>query len=101
MKKVEIIKQKNNEKLNIKVIGRLDTNTAHELEKELSDNLPEINDLILDFEDLIYISSSGLRVILSTQKAMDKKGHMVIKNVNGLIMEVFEATGFVDILEIE
>ncbi|WP_409199494.1 STAS domain-containing protein [Methanobrevibacter sp. DSM 116169] len=98
---MEIIKEKNNKKLNIKVIGRLDTNTAHDLEKELSDNLPDITDLVLDFEELVYISSSGLRVILSTQKTMDEQGQMTIKNVNGLIMEVFEATGFVDILEIE
>jgi anti-sigma B factor antagonist len=87
-------------KLTIKLEGRLDTNTAPELEEELKKDLPDLTELILDFKDLIYISSAGLRIVLSTQKIMNKQGTMVIENVNDLIMEVFEATGFVDILTI-
>lgn len=88
-------------KLTVKLEGRLDTNTAPHLEEELKKDLPDINELVLDFEDLKYISSAGLRVVLSTQKTMNKQGNMIIENVNDLIMEVFEATGFVDILTIK
>lgn len=88
-------------KLIIKLEGRLDTNTAPELEEELKKDISDVKELILDFEKLKYISSAGLRLILSTQKIMNKQGNMVIKNVNDLIMEVFEATGFVDILTIK
>lgn len=88
------------DKLTIKLNGRLDTNTAPELEEELKKDLPNVTDLVLDFEDLKYISSAGLRVVLSTQKIMNKQGNMAIKNVNDLIMEIFEATGFSSILTI-
>lgn len=88
-------------KLTVKLDGRLDTNTAPQLEEELKKDLPDINELVLDFEDLKYISSAGLRVVLSTQKTMNKQGNMVIENVNDLIMEVFETTGFVNILTIK
>ncbi|OEC86318.1 MULTISPECIES: STAS domain-containing protein [Methanobacterium] len=88
------------DKLTIKLNGRLDTNTAPELEEELKKDLPDVTDLVLDFEDLKYISSAGLRVVLSTQKIMNKQGTMVIENVNDLIMEIFEATGFSSILTI-
>ena len=88
-------------KLIINLEGRLDTDTAPGLEKELNKCLPRIKNLIFDFENLIYISSAGLRVILQTQKIMDKRGFMMIVNVNDFIMEVFEATGFVDILNIK
>jgi anti-sigma B factor antagonist len=88
------------DRLTIRLTGRLDTNTAPELEEELKKDLPDITDLVLDFDELVYISSAGLRVILSTQKIMKKQGNMVIENVNDLIMEIFEATGFVDILTI-
>jgi len=88
------------DKLTVKLNGRLDTNTAPELEEELKKDLPNVTDLVLDFEDLKYISSAGLRVVLSTQKIMNKQGTMAIENVNDLIMEIFEATGFADILTI-
>ena len=88
------------EKLNVAVEGRLDTSTAPELEKELSD-LAGVKELVLDFAKLEYVSSAGLRVLLSSQKAMNAQGKMLIKNVNETIMEVFEITGFADILTIE
>lgn len=87
-------------RLIIRLNGRLDTNTAPELENELKKDLPNVTELVLDFEELKYISSAGLRVVLSTQKVMNKQGNMVIENVNDFVMEVFEATGFVDILTI-
>ena len=88
------------DKLTVKLNGRLDTNTAPELEEELKKDLPNVTDLVLDFEDLKYISSAGLRVVLTTQKTMNKQGTMAIENVNDLIMEIFEATGFSNILTI-
>ncbi len=88
------------DKLTIELEGRLDTNTAPDLDEELKKDLPNVKELVLDFKELVYISSAGLRVVLSTQKTMNKQGKMVIENVNDLIMEVFEATGFIDILTI-
>ena len=81
--------------------GRLDTVTAPDLEKELKGSLDGIQDLVMDFEKLEYISSAGLRVLLSAQKVMTKQGKMVIIHVNESIMEIFEVTGFTDILKIE
>ena len=81
--------------------GRLDTVTAPELEQELKSVLPELNTLTLDFEKLEYISSAGLRVLLSAQKTMAKQGGMKLIHVNETIMEIFEVTGFSDILTIE
>ena len=81
--------------------GRLDTVTAPELEKELKASLDGISELTLDFEKLDYISSAGLRVLLSTQKVMTKQGGLKIVHVNETIMEIFEVTGFTDILTIE
>lgn len=81
--------------------GRLDTTTAPELEEELKTSLDSVEKLTLDFANLDYLSSAGLRVILSAQKTMNAQGKMVIKNVNETIMEVFEITGFADILTIE
>ena len=98
---MEIIKEKTGEKLIIKLVGKLDTNTAPELTESLKDDLNDVKDLTFDMADLIYISSAGLRVILSTQKIMNKQGSMKVINVQDIIMEVFEATGFVDILTIE
>ena len=88
-------------KLTIELEGRLDTNTAPELEDELKEDLDNVTELVFDFEELQYISSAGLRLILATQKKMNKQGDMVIKNVNDLVMEVFEATGFISILNIK
>ena len=81
--------------------GRLDTVTAPDLEKELKDIMDGTEELSLNFEKLEYISSAGLRVLLSAQKIMNKQGEMKITNVNETIMEIFEVTGFADILTIE
>ena len=81
--------------------GRLDTNTAPELETELKASLNGIETLVIDMEELAYLSSAGLRVILAAQKQMNKQGRMIIRKVNDMVMEVFEVTGFTDILTIE
>ena len=98
---MNITKMRDDDKLTIKLDGRLDTNTAPDLEEGLKRDLPVIKELVLDFGELRYISSAGLRLVLSTQKKMKKQGKMVIKNVNDLIMEVLEATKFVDVLTIK
>ncbi|MEG1848769.1 MAG: STAS domain-containing protein [Lachnospiraceae bacterium] len=87
--------------LTLTLSGRLDTTTAPQLESELKTSLDNVDSLIMDFETLEYISSAGLRVLLSTQKVMNKQGKMVIRHVNDTILEVFEVTGFNDILTIE
>lgn len=93
---------KNGSTLEVLLEGRLDTSTAPELEKELSALLTGIDKLILDLSDLIYMSSAGLRVVLGCQKKMNAvSGSMVVKNANELIMEIFETTGFLDILTVE
>jgi len=81
--------------------GRLDTITAPELEKELKELLPGATNLLFDFADLEYISSAGLRVLLSAQKVMNKQGEMKLINVREEVNEIFEVTGFSDILTIE
>lgn len=89
-------------KLNIALEGRLDTSTSPELEGKIGEVLTaDITSLEFNFAELQYISSAGLRVLLGAQKTMNKQGSMVIKNVNETIMEVFEVTGFVDILTVE
>ena len=98
---MEIKKCREDKSLVIALIGRLDTTTSPELEKELNEEIASTEELIFDFEKLDYISSAGLRVLLSAQKAMNKQGKMIIRNVNETIMEVFDITGFVDILTIE
>ena len=95
-----ITKTAENGTLRIALEGRLDTNTAPQLEAELKTSLSGITELELDFSGLEYISSAGLRVLLAAQKAMSKQGKMTIRHVNETIMEVFEITGFVDILSI-
>ena len=89
------------EKMQIVLEGRLDTTTAHQLEVELKRSISGITELIFDFAGLEYISSAGLRVLLAAQKVMNKQGSLTIRNVNSVVMEVFEITGFVDILTIE
>ena len=83
------------------LVGRLDTTTAPELEKELKASLDGVSELTLDFAGLEYISSAGLRVLLSAQKIMNKQGRMKVTNVNETIAEIFEVTGFSDILTVE
>ena len=88
-------------KLTLALAGRLDTVTAPELEKDLQDSLEGIDTLIFDFSGLEYVSSAGLRVLLSAQKTMNKQGEMKLTHVNESIMEIFEVTGFTDILTFE
>ena len=96
-----IEKNLNGTELNVKVVGRLDTTTAPELEKEIMDSVAGVTKLVLDFEALEYLSSAGLRVLLQAQKTMNKQGEMVVRNVNETIAEIFEVTGFSDVLTIE
>ena len=87
--------------LDIALQGRLDTTTSPQLENELKTALEGVTELIFDLAGLEYISSAGLRVLLSAQKTMNKQGSMTIRNVNSDVMDVFDVTGFVDILNIE
>ena len=96
---IEIIK--NTEETIIEVAGRLDTITAPTLEKTINEDIDGTKNLVLDLKELEYISSAGLRVLLSAQKKMQRIGSMTVKNVCDSIMEVFEITGFADILVIE
>lgn len=91
----------NAKNLTVVLTGRLDTTTAPQLEAELKANMAGVEKLVLDFAGLDYLSSAGLRVLLAAQKIMNKQGSMVVKNVNETIAEIFEVTGFCDILTIE
>ena len=92
---------KENEKLTIVVSGRVDTTTAPELEAYIEKNAEGVTELVLDLKDLTYTSSAGLRVILKAQKLMNKQGAMKLINVQSDVMEIFDITGFTDILTIE
>ena len=96
-----ITKNLNGTALEIALAGRLDTMTAPELEAELKQSMPGAESLTLDFSKLEYISSAGLRVLLSAHKVMSCKGGMKVTNVNEIVQEVFDVTGFADILTIE
>ena len=96
-----ISKELNGTDLKIALEGRLDTMTAPELEAELTQSMGNAESLTLDFSKLEYISSAGLRVLLSAHKVMSSKGGMKVTNVNEIVREVFEVTGFSDILTIE
>lgn len=99
---MDIIKNINNEEINFKLVGRLDTTTAPELDVAVNEVMPNAMKIIFDFAELEYLSSAGLRVILSTQKAIAaKSGEFIIKHVNDTIMDVFDMTGFTSILTIE
>ncbi|MEA4854042.1 MAG: STAS domain-containing protein [Christensenella sp.] len=100
-KNMTIDKKLNKTELTISLEGRLDTIMAPQLETELKDSFNVITSLVLDFSRLDYISSAGLRVLLSAQKVMNKQGKMCIQNVNKTIQEVFDVTGFSDILTIK
>ena len=93
--------KRNAEEIILELTGRLDTTTAPALDKTINENLGEVKSLILDFKGLEYISSAGLRILLSAQKKMQQIGTMTVKNVCEDVMEVFEMTGFADILVIE
>lgn len=96
-----IKKQLENDLLNVKLEGRLDTTTAPELDDELKASLPGVKELVFDFEALEYVSSAGLRVLLSAQKVMNKQGSMKLIRVRDEVKEIFDVTGFSDILTIE
>ncbi len=96
-----INKQQNGAALTLALEGRLDTTTAPQLEAELKASLNGVESLILDFSKLDYISSAGLRVLLSAHKQMAGKSGMKIRNANEIVQEVFDVTGFADILTIE
>ena len=98
---MNIIKTKEGSTLNLTLEGRLDTTTAPQLEAALHGAMEGVTELNMDFEKLEYLSSAGLRVILAAQKTMNKQGKMVIRHVNETIREVFEVTGFIDILTME
>ena len=97
---MEIVKNLNETALEIALTGRLDTTTAPALEAELNASLAGVTELTFDFAKLEYISSAGLRVLLGAQKAMNKQGKMTVRNVSSDIKEVFDITGFTDILTI-
>ena len=98
---MNIAKTVEDTRLTLLLSGRLDTSTAPALEATLQESLPGITELFFDFKELDYISSAGLRILLSAQKTMSKQGSMVIRNVSEDIYEVFDITGFTDILTIE
>lgn len=96
-----VTKSENGTELMIAIEGRVDTSTAPQLEKEIKDSIGSVTKLVFDFAKVEYISSAGLRVLLSAQKVMNKQGEMIIANCSEGIMEIFEITGFTDILTIE
>lgn len=98
---MEIKKTLEGEKLTVAISGRLDTTTAPELEEALKESMDGISELVIGFTETEYISSAGLRVLLSAEKTMNKQGSMIVTGVNDVIMEIFEVTGFVDILDIQ
>lgn len=98
---MEILKKVDDKKVVVKISGRLDTQTAPELEKEIITEPGACGELILDLSGLEYISSAGLRVILKAQKLMNTQGIMKLTGVNESVMEVLEITGFSDIVTIE
>ncbi|MBR2591154.1 MAG: STAS domain-containing protein [Clostridia bacterium] len=98
---LDIKKTIEGEKAFFALSGRVDSVTAPELEKEVKASINDITELTIDMKELDYISSAGLRVLLAAQKQMNKQGKMTILNVNETIMEIFEVTGFSEILTIE
>ncbi|MBP5288718.1 MAG: STAS domain-containing protein [Clostridia bacterium] len=98
---MEILQNKNGNTMNVALKGRLDTTTAPQLEEALKSAISDVTSLIFDFSELDYISSAGLRVLLASQKQMNTRGEMKVTHVNDTIMEIFDVTGFTDILTIE
>lgn len=98
---MKISKNLSENTMNISVEGRLDTTTVPELDAELKESAKSADKLVLDFSKLEYISSAGLRVLLATYKTMASKGGMVITGVNEVVTEIFDITGFSDVLDIE
>ena len=100
-KKMTITEKRDGDTLTVAIEGRMDANSASQLDEALKAEYETINDLTIDLEKLAYISSAGLRVLLSAQKTMNKKGSMVIRNVPPDVMEIFDMVGFSDLLNIE
>ena len=98
---MQITNERNANSLTVFISGRVDTATAPELERFIEDNTEGVTELILDLKDMEYTSSAGLRVFLKAQKKMNTQGTMLIRNVQSTVMEIFEITGFSDILYIE
>ena len=98
---LNIEKTRDGDKMVITVEGKIDTTSAPEFEKAVKGEIEEIRELTIDLGKLEYISSAGLRVLLASQKIMNKQGNMVVKNPNDVIMDIFEMTGFADLLNIE
>ena len=98
---LQIKKTANDKKATLSLSGRLDTLTAPELDAAIKEIVPDLDELILDLTELEYVSSAGLRVLLTAQKTMNAQGKMTVKNVNETVAEIFEVTGFSDILTIE
>ncbi|GFI68898.1 putative anti-sigma factor antagonist BtrV [Lachnospiraceae bacterium] len=98
---MKITKTQNGNSLYLALEGRLDTNTAPELEASIKGSVDGVEELTIDMEALDYLSSAGLRVLLGAQKIMNKQGSMRVTHVNDTIMDIFEVTGFADILTIE
>jgi len=99
---MKINKKQDGNSLKIELEGRIDTTTAPELDEAVKSSIDGVTDLVFDMTGLEYISSAGLRVLLSAQKAMGKvNGNMVVKNINDVIQEIFEVTGFIDIFTVE
>lgn len=98
---MKIEKTQNGNNLTLALEGRLDTNTAPELEAALKNTIDDVTELVIDMAALDYLSSAGLRVLLGAQKTMNKQGSMKVTHVNDTIMEIFDVTGFADILTIE
>ena len=99
--KMNITVDKNGENLTINVEGRIDANTSNEFMNKINENLEGAKNVVIDFEKVEYISSAGLRVLLSTEKTMKGQGKLTLIHVNDVVMEVLNITGFVDILNIE
>lgn len=97
---MNIAKKLEDKKLTISIDGRLDTSTAPELDEELKASLDGVEELVMDFSGMEYISSAGLRVLLSAQKVMNAQGEMIVTGANDTVMEIFDITGFTDILTI-
>ena len=98
---MELSNVRENGKLTIAISGRVDTSTAPQLEEYILTNAEGVSELVLDLKDMAYTSSAGLRVILKAQKLMNNQGSMKVVNVRSDVMEIFEITGFSDILTIE
>ncbi|MCR4601150.1 MAG: STAS domain-containing protein [Clostridia bacterium] len=96
-----INKTLNGTELIVAIVGRLDTTTAPQLDEEINQSIMGVEKLVIDVAEMEYISSAGLRVLLSAHKKMTKQGSMVIRNVSEIVMDIFDVTGFSDILTIE